>query len=86
MKQEYIEELKSNIKMLKSKSEHNETDMRILRRENRQLWKQVTVLTEQYSKQQVVLQQVWISLVYIQYINYLKLNCRFIFCSLAIKA
>ena len=58
MKQEYIEELKTSIKILKSKSDHAEQEMKMQRRENKLLWRHIGALTEQYTKQQVVIQQV----------------------------
>ncbi|KAG8187229.1 hypothetical protein JTE90_020658 [Oedothorax gibbosus] len=57
VKQEYIDELITSIKTLKGKQDCAEQGMRHLRRENRVLWRQVNLLTERYSKQQAVIQQ-----------------------------
>ncbi|XP_015919486.1 heat shock factor protein isoform X2 [Parasteatoda tepidariorum] len=57
IKQEYIDELISNIKSLKGKQDSAEQGMRHLKRENRMLWRQVNMLSERYTKQQTVLQQ-----------------------------
>lgn len=57
VKQEYIDELINNIKSLKGKQDSAEQGMRYLKRENKMLWRHISLLAEQYSKQQTVLQQ-----------------------------
>ncbi|XP_035212031.1 heat shock factor protein-like isoform X2 [Stegodyphus dumicola] len=57
VKQEYIDELISNIKSLRGKQDSAEQGMRVLKKENRLLWRHVNLLTDRYAKQQAVLQQ-----------------------------
>lgn len=79
VKQEYIDELISNIKSLKGKQDCAEQGMRHLRRENRVLWRQVNLLTERYSKQQAVIQQVFINGQELKSFIF-NLLCRFLEC------
>ncbi|KAF8786831.1 heat shock factor protein-like [Argiope bruennichi] len=57
VKQEYIDELLSNLQTLKGKQDSAEQNMEILMRENKMLWRHVTALADRYTQQQTVIQQ-----------------------------